>query len=239
MSHLKNKSRSLRLGALLGMMALSGPTGCGEGMPEPMAATDEAAKERLASPRPAVLDAQRSEGLKEPIALYTAATTGSGTSQDSGTASITDSDTTPPTTRVTAPGLLATVSGTITVSATASDNVGVTRVDFLVDNVVKGSDSSGPYTLALDSTTLSNASHSLVAKAYDAAGNVGSSAAVSFTVNNAAPVPVIDNSLVIAQMKARLDSMDATLAKMGSTNKNVKTLKADVATQRTLVNQIK
>ena len=142
----------------------------------------------------------------------------------------------------TAPSVSASVtgsSGTITFAASSSDNVGVTRVDFLVDNVVKGSDSSGPYTLALDSTTLSNASHSLVAKSYDAAGNVGSSAAVSFTVNNTTPVPVIDNSLVIAQMKTRLDSMDATLAKMNSSNRNVKSLKTDVATQRTLVGQIK
>jgi hypothetical protein len=38
--------------------------------------------------------------------------------------------------------------------------------------------------MTLDSTTLSNAGHSLVAKAYDAANNVGTSAAVAFTVGN-------------------------------------------------------
>lgn len=184
MSHLKNKSRSLRLGALLGMMALSGPTGCGEGMPEPMAATDEAAKERLASPRPAVLDAQRSEGLKEPIALYTAATTGSGTPQDSGTASITDSDTTPPTTRVTAPGLLATVSGTITVSATASDNVGVTRVEFYAGTTRIGSTTASPYRMGWDTKTTANGLYFFTSKAYDAAGNVGTSPNVLISVKN-------------------------------------------------------
>jgi archaellum component FlaF (FlaF/FlaG flagellin family) len=130
-------------------------------------------------------------------------------------------------------------SGTIAFSANASDNTGVTRVDFLVDGVAKGSDSSGPYTLSLDSTTLSNASHTLVAKAVDAAGNVGTSASVSFAVNNTPTTTSVDNSLVIAQMKSRLDSMDATLAKMSSTNKNVKALKSDVSTQRTLVGQIK
>src|SRR3546814_3113400 len=59
----------------------------------------------------------------------------------------------------TAPSVSAAVtgnSGSISFTATASDNVGVTRVDFIVDNVVKGSDTSGPYALALDSTTLSN-----------------------------------------------------------------------------------
>ncbi|MEO7251240.1 MAG: Ig-like domain-containing protein, partial [Arenimonas sp.] len=75
-------------------------------------------------------------------------------------------------------------SGTITLSATASDNVGVTNVEFYVDGVLKGADASTPYSLALDSTTLSNASHSLVAKAYDAAGNIGTSTAVGFTVSN-------------------------------------------------------
>jgi hypothetical protein len=39
--------------------------------------------------------------------------------------------------------------------------------------------------MTLDSTTLTNASHTLTAKAYDAAGNVGTSTGVSFTVSNA------------------------------------------------------
>jgi len=75
-------------------------------------------------------------------------------------------------------------SGSITLSATATDNVGVTRVDFLVDGALVGSASAAPYTVSLDSTTLSNASHSLVAKAYDAAGNAGTSAAYTFSVSN-------------------------------------------------------
>lgn len=75
-------------------------------------------------------------------------------------------------------------SGTITLSANATDNVGVTRVEFYVDNVLKGTLASSPYSMSLDSTTLSNASHSLVARAYDAANNVGISPAISFTINN-------------------------------------------------------
>jgi hypothetical protein len=89
-------------------------------------------------------------------------------------------DTTPPTATASESG----TSGSITLSATASDDVGVARVDFLVDGTLKGSASTAPYALSLDSTTLSNASHSLVAKAYDAAGNVGTSAAYAFSVNN-------------------------------------------------------
>lgn len=94
-------------------------------------------------------------------------------------------DTTPPTVSASVSGS----SGTISLNATASDNVGVMRVDFLVDGVLKGNDSSSPYALSLNSTTLSNGSHSLVARAFDAAGNSRDSTAVSFSVSNGA-VPV-------------------------------------------------
>jgi len=49
---------------------------------------------------------------------------------------------------------------------------------------LKGADASSPYSLTVDSTTLSNASHSLTAKAFDAAGNSKISTAVSFTISN-------------------------------------------------------
>jgi len=89
-------------------------------------------------------------------------------------------DTTPPVVSASESGS----SGTITLSATASDNVGVTKTEFYVDGVLKGSDASSPYAITLDSTTLTNASHTLTAKAYDAAGNNATSAGLAFTVNN-------------------------------------------------------
>ena len=89
-------------------------------------------------------------------------------------------DTTAPTVSAASSG----TSGTITFTATASDNVGVSRVEFLVDGVLKGTDTTAPYSLAFDSTTVANGTHSLTAKAYDAANNVGTSTAVSFTVSN-------------------------------------------------------
>ena len=94
-------------------------------------------------------------------------------------------DTTPPTTAITSPVSGATVSGTATVSADASDNVGVTRVELVVDGSLVGTDTSAPYAIAWNTTTVSNGGHSLQTKAYDAAGNVGSSASVNVTVNNA------------------------------------------------------
>ncbi len=94
-------------------------------------------------------------------------------------------DTTRPTISITAPGNGSTQSGTVTITANASDNVMVTKVEFLIDGVVKATDTSNPYSYNWDTTTVSNGSHNLLAKAYDAAGNVGSSSIVTVTVSNA------------------------------------------------------
>jgi hypothetical protein len=89
-------------------------------------------------------------------------------------------DTTPPTVSASVSGS----SGTITFNATAADNVGVTRVEFWVDGTNRGQDTTAPYSMLFDSTTLSNGSHTLQARAYDAAGNVGNSSNVAFNVSN-------------------------------------------------------
>ena len=93
-------------------------------------------------------------------------------------------DTTAPTTAITSPSSGATVSGTTTVTASASDAVGVTNVEFYVDGVLAGTDSSAPYSFSWNTATATNGSHSLSSKAYDAAGNVGTSASVTVTVSN-------------------------------------------------------
>jgi hypothetical protein len=79
------------------------------------------------------------------------------------------------------------ISGTITFSATATDNIGVTKVEFYVDKTLKGTDTTSPYSMALDSLTLAEGSHSLTGKAYDTVGNMSTSPAVTFTVNNLEP----------------------------------------------------
>lgn len=103
---------------------------------------------------------------------------------------VSSADTTAPTTSITSP-TGGTVSGTTTINADASDDVGVTRVDFLVDDVVIGNDTTFPYSFAWNTATATNAVHTLTTKAYDAANHVGTSDAVSVTVSNiAAPVTV-------------------------------------------------
>jgi hypothetical protein len=96
----------------------------------------------------------------------------------------TSADTTPPTTSITAPANNATVSGTTSVTASASDNVGVTKVEFYIDGSLKTTVTTSPYTFSWDTTTVANGSHTLVSKAYDAANNVGTSATVTVTVSN-------------------------------------------------------
>jgi hypothetical protein len=117
-------------------------------------------------------------------ALIAKAYDAAGNVTSSATVSVTKTDTTAPTVSLTAPTAGSTLAGTIALTATASDNVGVSKVEFYVDGTLKGTDSASPYSLSLDTTTLTNASHSFTAKAYDAAGNVTTSAAVSATVSN-------------------------------------------------------
>ncbi len=93
-------------------------------------------------------------------------------------------DTTPPTTSITAPTNGATVSGTTSVTASASDNVGVTKVEFYLDGALQTTDTATPYSWSWNTTTAANGSHTLQSKAYDAAGNVGSSSTVTVTVSN-------------------------------------------------------
>lgn len=101
------------------------------------------------------------------------------------TVSNTTADTTAPSVTVTAPTGGQTVSGTITATATASDNVGVSGVQFLIDGQAYGAeDASAPYSVAVNTSSLSNGSHTIVARARDAAGNVRNSASISFAVQN-------------------------------------------------------
>ena len=89
-------------------------------------------------------------------------------------------DTTAPTATASETG----TTGTITLSATATDNVGVTKVEFYIDGALVGTDTTSPYSVTYNSALLVNGSHGLVAKAYDAAGNVGTSTTVTFSVSN-------------------------------------------------------
>src|SRR5439155_13114028 len=93
-------------------------------------------------------------------------------------------DPTPPSLRITSPRSGETVSGRTTVTATASDNVGVAQVEFFDGTTSLGVDTTAPYTISWNTTPASNGSHTLTAVARDAAGNTATSAGVTVTVSN-------------------------------------------------------
>jgi len=100
------------------------------------------------------------------------------------------SDTTPPTVSVTSPGSGSTVSGPITVSANATDDIGVAGVQFQLDGGLLGAeDTTAPYSVPWDTTTAGNGNHTLTAVARDGAGNTKTSSPVTVTVSNAPPPP--------------------------------------------------
>lgn len=88
-------------------------------------------------------------------------------------------DTTLPAVSLTAPANNATLANPQTISATASDDVAVTSVEFLVDGAIVGTDTTSPYTYSWNTSAVSNGAHSITASAYDAAGNTRTSTAVS------------------------------------------------------------
>jgi hypothetical protein len=101
-----------------------------------------------------------------------------------------NTDSTPPSVGLTSPGNGATVSGTITLAASVSDNVGVARVQFLVDDApLAAEDTVAPYSVAWTTTSAANGPHTVSARAWDIAGNVATSSPVSVTVSNSTGQP--------------------------------------------------
>jgi hypothetical protein len=98
-------------------------------------------------------------------------------------------DTTPPTATLTAPVVGATVSNSVSMTATASDNVGgsgIASVSFLIDGSVVGTVSNSPYALSWNSRSVANGSHTVQARATDASGNSSALNGGSVTVQNSA-----------------------------------------------------
>jgi len=93
-------------------------------------------------------------------------------------------ETTPPTVSITAPANNSIVNGTTTIQANATDSVAVTKVEFFVDGTLKSTDTTSPYSYALDTTSLSNGNHTITAEAFNGA-NLNASASVTVTVSNA------------------------------------------------------
>jgi hypothetical protein len=152
----------------------------------------------------------------------------------------TPADTLAPTVEVTAPASGSTLAGTITLSANASDNVGVASVQFLIDgNPLGEADTSSPYSATFDTTTVADGSHVVTAVARDAANNATTSSGVTITVQNATTTPTTIDEIVLhasvnptlgggwiptgdttAASGARLQNPNANLAKINTAAAN-------------------
>jgi hypothetical protein len=98
-------------------------------------------------------------------------------------------DTTPPSVSITGPANGATISGTATITCSASDNVKVTSVQFEIDGSNLGTaDTGAPYTRALATKNYSNGSHTLTAIARDAAGNQTASDTITINISNGSAI---------------------------------------------------
>jgi parallel beta-helix repeat protein len=112
-------------------------------------------------------------------------------------------DTTAPTVSVTSPTSGQTVSGTVTLAATATDNVGVVGVRFQVDYTDVGSeDTAAPYSVSWNSASLANGTHNVRAVGRDAAGNQTVTSILSFNVSNAPSTPT--NVHIVAEAESGL-----------------------------------
>ena len=94
-------------------------------------------------------------------------------------------DTSPPWVSLLAPVYSSTVTGSIEVVADATDDRGVAGVKFTLDGEPLGEAvEAPPYKITWDTRLASNGEHTLIAVAWDAAGNYGSSVPFPMTVEN-------------------------------------------------------
>jgi hypothetical protein len=108
-----------------------------------------------------------------------------------GTGSGGGGDTTKPVISLASSASSVTTASNITLTATATDNVGVVRVDFFDGTTLLGTDTTSPFTQMVALVAASNGTHSYTAKATDAAGNNATSPAVPVTVSITGTTPAV------------------------------------------------
>ncbi len=149
------------------------------------------------------------------------------------------SDTTAPTVSVTAPTSLETVGGSsVSLSATASDDVSVSGVKFYIDSILQGSeDTSSPYSISWNSTATSSDSHTIFAVARDSSNNYATSSSISFTVDNTEPVIssiASSTTSTTADITWTTDEQSSSLVRFGVVSGfGTTTAEADTATRIT------
>lgn len=115
-------------------------------------------------------------------------------------------DTTAPSVKVTAPTQSEQVSGVYILKADATDNKGVTKVEFYVNGYLIGADTSAPYQVGWTSTLARDGTYPVTSVAYDAAGNKTASSPVTVISKNSMSLDVsltqpTDNQTIGANSK--------------------------------------
>ena len=87
-----------------------------------------------------------------------------------------------------------TFSATTTLNATATDNVGVLRVEFLVDGQEQFIDNTRPYSFSWDTRSVSDGCHTVQARAVDVVGKTAVTRVFSLGVRNRAPSLLVDTA---------------------------------------------
>lgn len=109
-------------------------------------------------------------------------------------------DVTVPAVTISSPANGASVSGTVSISATATDNIGVTKMEVLIDGTLIAQGTSGSISSSWDTRTKTDGSHTIQVRAYDAANNTGS-ATISVSVSNSTTADSTAPSVAITSPK--------------------------------------
>ncbi len=109
---------------------------------------------------------------------------GNNSADDTATVTVNNADAIPPGVALTSPVEAESVSGTITITATASDNFGISKVRFWVDGIYLGFDATAAYTRSWNSASVANGAHQIKVQSVDNVGNVSPLVTVNITVNN-------------------------------------------------------
>ena len=151
-------------------------------------------------------------GLTDSITYYyvVVSTDAQGNTSTSTEKSFQTLDATVPTVSLTSPVNGTSLSGSsVSLAATASDNISVAGVTFYIDGTRIGSeDTTSPYAGTLDCSTKADGTHSIVAVARDTSSNYATSTAASVTISNPAPQ--------LTSVSISSNNASSTLAKVGN-----------------------
>ncbi len=101
------------------------------------------------------------------------------------------SDSTPPTVQITSPTASQTVSGSVNIAATVADNSGgsgLQKVEYLIDNGLLATQTTGPFQTAWNTALTADGSHAVNVRATDIAGNVSTGTVTVTVANNTAGI---------------------------------------------------